>query len=158
MRHILVAVDDSASSEHVAEFVNGFFGGLDVEVTAVNVGQAPIGWGVYPATPGALYPWPHPSGGAAFTAAATTDPATAGPDDARQAGEQTLSTSGIDGDHEIIEFGADVAETLRQLASDRGVDMLVVGSSHKGILERLMSPSVSADLAKSAPTPVLIVH
>ena len=58
VQHVLVAVDDSEASEQAAEFVNRFFGDLDVVITAVNVGTVEITWGSYAAAPGALYPWP----------------------------------------------------------------------------------------------------
>lgn len=155
MRQILVAVDEGEASERVAEFVNEFFGGLDVSVTAVNVGSAPLTRGSYPAMPGMLYPWP-------YAAAMRTAASGASGDSLREAmqgdAEQTLAESGLGADEMIVEFGGGVAEALRRVASERDVDLLVVGSSDKGLLERLFSPSVSKELAKSAPTPVLVVH
>jgi nucleotide-binding universal stress UspA family protein len=154
MRQILVAFDDSASSERVTEFVNRFFGGLDVSVTAVNVARDPVMWRGYPTSPWVFHPWPYPAAGPAADAAATAGAV----DETREAGERMLAATGVDADHEVVEVGGDVADTLRRVAEERGVDLIVVGSSHKGVLERLLSPSVSAELAKSAPTPVLVVH
>ena len=55
-------------------------------------------------------------------------------------------------------MGGDVAETLARIAQERGADLIVVGSSHKGVLDRLLAPSVSKELARTAPVPVLVVH
>jgi nucleotide-binding universal stress UspA family protein len=38
------------------------------------------------------------------------------------------------------------------------VDVLVVGSNHRSLFDRLLAPSVSTGLAKDAPCPVLVVH
>ena len=153
MRQVLVAVDDSTTSERVSEFVNRFFGDLDVSITAINVGTTPLTWSPYPAGPGVLHPWPYPAavppGGVQLTAE---------PGAAQHTAERTLRSSSLHADDEVVEVGADVAETLRRVADARDVDLLVVGSGHKGLIERLFNPSVSRDLAKDAPTPVLVVH
>lgn len=56
MREILVAVQASETSERVSDFVNRFFGDLDVSITAVNVGRAPLAWGPRALSPGLVYP------------------------------------------------------------------------------------------------------
>ncbi len=154
MRQILVAVDDSEASQRVGEFVNRFFGELDVSITAVNVGTVPLAWGPYPAAPGVIYPWAY------APVVPPVDPGTGSTlaDTARDAAEQTVQSSGVRASDHVIELEGDVADTIRRVAEERDVDLLVVGSTHKGLFERLLSPSVSADLAKSAPRPVLIVH
>lgn len=58
VRHLLVAVDDSPASARASEFVNGFFVGLDVTVTAMNVGRTPL-TSPYAVDPGGVYAWPH---------------------------------------------------------------------------------------------------
>ncbi len=153
MRKVLVAVDESEASERAADFVNAFFGGLDVVIVGLNVGAAPLAWGPYPAAPGLLYAWPY---AAPMAPAVTPRP---GPEnELPQDAAERIDWSGLEADEHVVELGGDVAETLREVASDRDVDVIVVGSGHKGLLERMLSPSVSADLAKSAPRPVLVVH
>lgn len=161
MREILVAVDASEASRRASRFVNRFFGDLDVAITAVNVGKAPLAWGPEPLSPGLAYPWP--AAGSLWPPVATpTVPTTADAaavdastvDDA----ERVLESSGLHADDRVVEAGGDVAETLCRIADERDVDVIVVGSRQKAFLERLISPSVSTDLAKAAPRPVLIVH
>lgn len=151
-RHILVALDGTAASERVAAFVNDFFAEIPVRVTAVNVGGIPIEWGPRVAMPGLVYAWPY---------AVVWPPESAvedgGVDASLQRAERTLARSDIQADEELVEFG-DVAETVREVAADRDVDLIVVGTEHRGLLDRLLSPSVSVALAKSAPRPVLVVH
>lgn len=155
MRQILVAVDESEASERVSDFVNRFFGDLDVSITAVNIGAAPLAWGPYPATPRLIYPWPYGGVVPPMAVPATDEP---NAERVRDAGERTVASSGLRASDHVVELGDDVADTLRRIASERDVDLIVVGSTHKGLLERLFSPSVSAELAKSSPRPVLVVH
>lgn len=158
VQHVLVAVDDSEASEQAAEFVNRFFGDLDVVITAVNVGTVEITWGSYAAAPGALYPW-SPVSTAVAPPAGPGGPTPSETFDAhRDIGERTIASSGVDADREVVEVGGDVAETLSRIAQERGADLIVVGSSHKGVLDRLLEPSVSKELARTAPVPVLVVH
>lgn len=72
--------------------------------------------------------------------------------------EDVVASSGLRSAHQVVEFGGDVADTIRRVAEELDVDMIVVGSSHKNLFERLVAPSVSCDLAKAAPKPVLVVH
>lgn len=154
MREVLVALDDSDASRRVSDFVNAFFGGLDVSITAVNIGDTPLAWGGHPAAPGAVYAWPYFPAAIPPISPAVTVPA----EQAQRDAERLLQDSGIRADERVVEIGGDVAETLRRVASERQAELLVIGSNHKGIFERLLSPSVSKELAHAAPTPVLIVH
>ena len=52
----------------------------------------------------------------------------------------------------------DPAEELISAAEDRKADLIVVGTSEPGFLERLLGGSVSADVARRARCDVLIVH
>lgn len=158
MRQILVAVDESEASARVSDFVNRFFEGLDVSVIAVNVGRVPIPvavpTGAY-AAPGATFTWPY---GPAAPPAGEPAAETAAAETTREKGEQAIASSGIQVDEQIVELAGDVADALRRLAAERDVDLIVVGSNHKGFLERLLSPSVSAELTDAAPRPTLVVH
>lgn len=151
MRHILVAVDDSEASARVAEFVNGFFDALDVTITAMNVSRAPLP-SPYAIDPGGVFAWPYSS----------STPLPIGDEHAEaivsEEAEDVVESSGVQAAHRVVELGGDVADTIRRVAVELDVDIIVVGSSHKTLFERLVSPSVSSDLAKAAPTPVLVVH
>ena len=50
------------------------------------------------------------------------------------------------------------AETIVQLAEERGADMIVVGTHEPNVLERLLGQSVSQSVSRRAHCDVLIVH
>ncbi|TML12798.1 MAG: universal stress protein [Actinobacteria bacterium] len=51
----------------------------------------------------------------------------------------------------------DPVVAIRRAATERDVDVIVVGSHDKNFLRRIVSPSVSRELAHKANRPVLIV-
>ncbi len=59
--------------------------------------------------------------------------------------------------HAHVRFGAPV-ETIVQVAVDYDADVIVVGTHGRTGLDRLASGSVSAELARVAPLPVLVAH
>ncbi len=56
-----------------------------------------------------------------------------------------------------IEVG-DVGGTVCRVAADLGVDVIVVGSHGRGAIERLLLGSVSEQVVRHAPCPVLVVR
>jgi hypothetical protein len=54
---ILVALDDSDGSARAAEFVQSFFGPLDVEVVALSVARRAVPWIPAGTSYGLTYPW-----------------------------------------------------------------------------------------------------
>jgi nucleotide-binding universal stress UspA family protein len=50
------------------------------------------------------------------------------------------------------------AETIAQVAEERGADLVVIGTGERGILERLLGQSVSGAVAHRVHCDVLIVH
>lgn len=90
MTTILLAVDETEASERAVRFAEHLFGGQDVEMVAVNVARAPLGWasaaaaGVPPVPFGGYYPWPGMAGVAPLTSPAAEQSARAEEEAARE--------------------------------------------------------------------------
>lgn len=160
---ILVAIDESEASTRVAGFVDDLFGGRDdVEIIALHVlpapaplPPAPLGgaqgvWWTYP-TPAA-----GPSTGFLVGNSPIDDATGADPDVAEERGEEVVRQSGLDADRVEAEVG-DVTGAIRHVADREDARLIVVGSNNKGWFERLITGSVSRDLARESERPVLIV-
>ncbi len=129
---ILLAVDSSEASQRAAGFVETHLADHEVHtVTAEGLAQVPP---VY--APGA--------------------PATVSID-----GRPILETHEVfpDGSEsaEPLSFSHDVATALVEAAETLDVDLIVVGSSDRGLLERIFLGSVSQDVVQKAERPVLVV-
>lgn len=149
-RKVLVAVDDSEASTRVAQFVNSFFDGLDVEIIAINVG------------PVAMTALPFAMGFTSFElGGAVAPPAIDASEEATasrlQASDDIIDRSPLHEDERVVETG-DPVEVIERAAAELDVDLVVVGMQHKGLFDRFLSGSVAVDLARSSPRPVLIVH
>jgi nucleotide-binding universal stress UspA family protein len=57
----------------------------------------------------------------------------------------------------IIQGHGDPARLIAAQAEELEADLVVVGTEHKGLLERLLLGSVSSDVVHRAPTEVLVV-
>lgn len=156
MRRILLAVDETEGSERAAEFVERFFAGLDVSITAVIVARAPIAWGPFgtagwvPPAFGAVYAWPWAQ---ARDVAAATEAATERADTAAE----RIAVSQAPSDSTIEVLHGDPVEAIETAAVDLDADIVVVGSNDKSWLERWFGRSVSDELVHDAPRPVLVV-
>jgi nucleotide-binding universal stress UspA family protein len=150
---ILVAVDSTEGSRRAAGFVDRFFAGMDVAITAVNVARNP--GDAVPLVPfGGVFPWGPAGPDVAAGDRAAWEEAVARE---RQAGEAVaLAQAPADAEVEVV-FG-EVVEAVLHAADDEDADLIVVGSNDKGFLQRLLGGSVSEALARKAPRPVLIVR
>lgn len=149
---ILVAVDMSEGSRRAAKFVDRFFAGMDATIKAVNVARMPLGSaGV--ASYGGVYTWPWWPGVSERDREAFDEVV----EQERHAGEAVAYTQApADADIDVV-FG-EAVDAISTAAEEENADLIVVGSNHKGFLERLLTGSVSEDLAREAPRPVLIVR
>jgi nucleotide-binding universal stress UspA family protein len=150
VKRVLVAVDDSDASHRAATFVNYFFDGMDVEILAVNVAPAAAPWIPSGVFWGALYAWPYDYW------AVQPELLVDAEREAEKKSEQTVLNSGLQEAKPIVEVG-DPVMAIQRAADERNVDLIIVGSHDKNLLQRIVSPSVSRELAHHATRPVLIV-
>lgn len=154
MKQILVAVDETDGSRRAAEFVERFFAGMDVSITAVNVARVPVEW-LGPAPYGGLLVWPWGASGA------VREDERSRVDDAmarQEADSQAVAVAQAPADAEVSVVFGEAVEAISQAADSEGADVIVVGSNHKGLVQRLLGGSVSEELARSSSIPVLVVH
>jgi nucleotide-binding universal stress UspA family protein len=59
---------------------------------------------------------------------------------------------------EVIAVSGEPAQAIARLADDRDVDLVVVGTREPGLVDRIMRPSVSQEIAKRIRHDLLIVH
>ncbi|HEY8547989.1 MAG TPA: universal stress protein [Acidimicrobiales bacterium] len=147
MRRILVAVDGSTASKRAATFVESFFRGDDVAITAVNVAHNPVPW-LAPVPFGAVYTWPYgPADQEVLDQALAEEEA--------EATAVAAEVAPADAEVEVV-FGETV-EAILKAADDEDVDLVVVGHSGKGFLGRLLEGSVSERVTRASTRPVLVV-
>ena len=157
MTRVLVAVDDSEGSVRAAEAAHRLFGDgatyLAVSVTtAVDLAAIPwygAGWGA-PYAAGFGTVWPYRGEGTAQAELADAEEV------ARDQAREVAAESGLPAAVAVGEEG-DPAMAILHAADERNVDVIVVGSSDRGWLDRLVRPSVSKEVVKQADVPVLVV-
>jgi nucleotide-binding universal stress UspA family protein len=145
MKRILLAVDETAGSHRAAEFVDRFFEDTDVHVTAVNVARSPAEGTAYAGMSG----WP----------ASTRTAPSSDHEAIRQAealGEELASQQAPAGADVEAVFG-EIVDAIVKAAEEDEADLVVVGTNHPGFVQRLLGHSVSEQLTRSSPLPVLVV-
>ncbi len=156
---MLVAVDDSENSVNAAETAHRLFGDT-AEYLAVNVTNivdlASIPW--YGAGWGSPYAAPY---GAvwSYRSDVTLDPdgVADGEKTAEAQAREVADESGLQGAEVVGEEG-DPADAVLRAAEEHHVDVIVVGTHHRGWFDRLVRPSVSKEIIKESKVPVLVVH
>jgi nucleotide-binding universal stress UspA family protein len=159
MTRVLVAVDDTEGSVNAAEAAHRLFGD-DAEYLAVNVTNVVdvsgipwygAGWGApYSAPYGAVW---------AYRGDVTVDPQgiAEGEQVAETHAREVADQSGLT-DARVLGEEGDPAEAVLRAADEHHVDVIVVGTHHRGWFDRLLRPSVSKEIVRSATVPVLVVH
>lgn len=147
-RQVLVAVDESEASERVVTFVNGFFADLEVEIIGLNVGNELVLWMPDGPEVGVSFSWPYMGN----LGLPTEDDYV----EHREVAAHRVESSGLIDDEVIAELGDPVVH-ICAVAAERHVDLIVVGDNHKSGWRRLLEGSVTGEVQRRAPCPVLIV-
>lgn len=135
---VLIALDSTSSSLRAARAAVRLFGDLGTEFLVINVAT----------------PMPWIAAGAPLYPSSAVLPAFEAPDEravrdlVRQAGipeAETISTAGTP------------VEGIVEAADAHDVDVIVVGGHDKGMLERILEPSVSQGVVRATHRPVLVV-
>jgi nucleotide-binding universal stress UspA family protein len=157
MRTILVALDESETSERVAAFVNAFFEPDRTRILAINVASSPAPW--LPATAwGGVWGWGYVPPGA--TVPYQTYAREEFEEQAQHQESEAISTvlsSGIRDAEAVAELG-DPVSAINRAAAEHDVDLIVVGTRDRNALQRMVFGSVSDDLVHHAERPVLVVR
>ena len=138
-RRILIALDDSDTALDAARVARELFGEVGTEYFAVNVlkpisaaGAADFGYGP-------VYPLGVDTQGYDAEAASVA-----------------AANAGIDESDLLTDVG-DPATGIVAVAEAHAIDVIVVGSRHRGFFARLFDPSVSHGVMERAVCPVLVV-
>jgi nucleotide-binding universal stress UspA family protein len=140
----LLAVDDSEASHDAAAFAHRILDHED-DIIVLNVARLSQ---VGAFTMGGL-------AGAPGVATATDDTWEA----VRRNSWRLVTEAGeeADADEGRVEIG-DPGQRICDVAAEEGVELIVMGSRDRGLLERIFSPSVSAYVVSHAPCSVLVVR
>ena len=144
---ILIALDDTAESVHAAHQAVGMFNEMpDVHYLVINVTPLPIAWA---GTPGFGTVMPL----AALPPPPASDPkqSPAGERLAQQAREAGIPAP------DVVQVTGDAATEICTAADTHNIDLIVVGTHHKNILQRLLDPSVTAEIVHASRRPVLVI-
>lgn len=146
---VLLALDGTEASGRAASFVDELIAQDDREITTVHVQSS---------VPPEVFGWAAPSGIPGRDAGRSV----VGPDICehlaveRRAVESASAQAPLDSDVEV-RYG-DPANVIIGAAEHLDVDLIVVGSHDRSLIDRLLSGSVSAKVARKAHQPVLIVR
>jgi nucleotide-binding universal stress UspA family protein len=136
---VLIALDESPISRRAAREAGRLFG--DAEYLVVNVTRHAVPW-VAAGGFGTVYPIPLTE----------LRPSRLDEDEVLALAEH----AGIHASEVLPEYG-DPAAAICDAAEESDVDVVVVGSHDKGVLRRLLDPSVAQAVVRGTDRPVLVV-
>ena len=137
MKTIIVGYDATDPAEHALERAAQLAGAFGSQVIVISVTPVPL-----PAGRGTAGPDP-----------------TSPPDlHEKELGHarQRLQELGVE--PELVLGMGDPPRTIVELATERGADLIVVGTRQLGALARMLGQSVSEEVLHSAPCDVMLVH
>jgi nucleotide-binding universal stress UspA family protein len=142
-KHILVPVDGSASAQHAVDKAAGLARAFGSTVTVLYV----------------IDPYPYTGLGSdfAYGQAEYLAAAQAEAQEAIQAARRVLDAAGVRAQTAVIEAHS-VWRGILDAASERGVDLIVMGSHGRRGLEKLVLGSVAQRVLTHAQLPVFIVR
>lgn len=141
MTKVLVAVDDSLVSLRAAHEGARLFGSATFLV--INVAHRPVPW---------VAGWDY---GSTYPIEMSDLPADGLHDD--ELGALAVE-AGLDPAEVLTVEAGDPAQAICDAAEEHDVDVIVVGSHDRGILQRLLNPSVSHAVLGGTSRPVLVVN
>ena len=148
---ILVAIDDTESSQDAISFTNELFGAdpdqFEILVFHVAHSAAPFAFVADPISGGIIYPTAIPS---VMKAQAEIDA-----DEERAA---AILAAGIDGDNEVMIGHGNAGLAICNVVETEAIELVVVGTRDRSAWSRLWHRSVSEYVARNAACPVLIVR
>lgn len=160
MARVLVALDDSDTAVHVARRAHELFGD-DSQYFAINVGDQVVLPDTVTSVPfGVAYPYVWADGRSTIVIADGVDLGDvedAREEEARDQAQAAAEAGGID-DAEAIGGLGDPAGAIASEAERQQVDVIVVGSTERSLLSRLVNPSVAKGVESLTSIPVLVVE
>ena len=160
MTHVLIAADDTEESVHAAKTARELFGD-DARYTVVSVARTEVMWAGSSMAWGVPYTLAVPPASMPGPPLVFEQP-TSAPNDTpvdlaeRQADEVKVAAHLPQADA-VGEVG-DPADAIIRAAHNGGADVVVVGSHDRSWFTRLFSRSVTNDVVRESPVPVLVVH
>ncbi len=137
MKKIVLGYDDSEASQRALERAAQLVKAFDSELVVTSV--APIMTGI----------------GRSAGPTDPTDPPARHAEELAQA-RAYLEAQGVSAEYQSAV--GNPADTIAQLAQERGADLIVVGTREPNVLQRLLGQSVSEAVSHKAHCDVLVVH